>query len=511
MKKRRFFLTFFILLYYTNYDKISIGVNNMGGANGMKQKKLLVVATVVLLGLFLFVANSFADSSNDNSSKGIPQRLAELENWFASLKQSVVSSETDISTLKDNENQQNNQISSLTSLVTSLQHDVSDVKQTIASRDEKISSLEQLTTNQQSQISNLETQVAALQSQIQQLQSNVGHKVSGSMVDSNNKPFFSGIELIDQSGKHYPRSTDDASIGQFSFDNIPDGTYTINFYFPEYAIDAPKQVTVSGSDTTGLVVKLAVPTYTVSGRVLDNSGEPINNQPVLLRDPHNVGGYWQPTASDGSFAMGGLAPGSYTILIGNQNSPLATADITVTDHDIQDFRITSSTGETSQPKVVGTVYGTNGEAVQGVDLRLFDEGGYYGSFTDSNGHYEVNVRETRTYPLIIAEQGYLFGSKSNLTVNSGTPVQVDLTLSLGGTIAGRISYSDGVEAQYVSIKVLDDKGNMVNRIYVNADGSYHLNAPAGVFTLQVETDTGKTLNQSVDVTAGKTLTQNFTL
>jgi hypothetical protein len=95
--------------------------------------------------------------------------------------------------------------------------------------------------------------------------------------------------------------------------------------------------------------------------------------------------------------------------------------------------------------------------------------------------------------------------------NTGTPAQVDLKLSQGGTIAGTISYIDGVQAQYVSIKVLDENNNLVNRIYVNADSSYQLNAPAGTYTLLVETSTGKSLNAPVTVTTGQTLTQNFTL
>jgi hypothetical protein len=178
-----------------------------------------------------------------------------------------------------------------------------------------------------------------------------GHTINGTMVDSNNKPFFSGIELIDENGKHYPRTTGNFNSGQFSFENIPDGTYSVNYNSSQYIISSPKQVTVSGTDITGLIIKLAVPTYTISGQALDNSGSPISGQTILLRDPYNLGGGWQPTGNDGSFTLGGIAPGSYTILIGNPDSPIASADITITDHDIQDLRIIgTNTSDASQTR-----------------------------------------------------------------------------------------------------------------------------------------------------------------
>jgi uncharacterized coiled-coil protein SlyX len=456
----------------------------------MKSKRLLVIMITVLVGLFLFVTNGFADTNNENSPKGVPQRLTDLENLYTSLKQSSVSDQAEISTLKDTISTQNNLISSLTA-------NISDVK---------------------SQVTSLQTQLQQLQSKVEELEArsnppaSVGHTISGTMVDSNNKPFFSGIELIGENGQHYPRTSGDINSGQFSFDHIPDGTYSVHYYYSQYSIASPRQVTVSGTDVTGLIIKLAVPTYTISGQALSNSGSPITEQTITLRDPHNLGGYWQPTGNDGSFTMGGIAPGSYTILIGNPDSPIASADITITDHDITDLRIIgTNTSDASQPKVTGNVFGTDGTPVPGVNLRFFDEGGYYSTSTDNNGHYEINVREARSYPLIVAEQGYMFASKSNITVNTGTPAQVDLKLSQGGTIAGTISYIDGVQAQYVSIKVLDENNNLVNRIYVNADSSYQLNAPAGTYTLLVETSTGKSLNAPVTVTTGQTLTQNFTL
>ncbi|KQX51944.1 MSCRAMM family protein [Paenibacillus sp. Root444D2] len=267
--------------------------------------------------------NGSKDDNAQNSEKGIVQRLGVLEKLLTSL----------------------------TTTVNNLSNDLSSTKETIVAQNNQISSFQQIISSQENEISVLKNQVGTLQSQFQQLQTRVdileansnppaiGHSISGVMVDSNNKPFFSGVQLIDGSGKRYSRSSGDLTNGSFTFTNIPNGTYTINYYFPTYVIDSPNQVTVSGNDVTGVIIKLAVPTYTISGQVVDNSGLPIRNERVLLKDPHNVGGYWQPTGNDGSFTLGGIVPGSYTILIGNLDSPLATANVTVTDYDINDIRI----------------------------------------------------------------------------------------------------------------------------------------------------------------------------
>jgi hypothetical protein len=235
-------------------------------------------------------------------------------------------------------------LTSLTTIVNKLSNDLTSTKETIVSQNNQISSLQQHITSQENDISLLKNQIGTLQSQIQQLQAKVdvlegnpkpptiGHSISGRMVDSNNKSFFSGVQLIDATGKHYHRNSGDPLTGSFSFIDIPDGTYTINYYFQTYQIDSPKQVTVSGNDITGLTVKLAVPTYTISGLALDKSGLPIKNEGVSLRDPNNIGGYWPPTGNDGTFTLVGIAPGTYTISVGN--SPLATAEVTVTDHDL---------------------------------------------------------------------------------------------------------------------------------------------------------------------------------
>jgi peptidoglycan hydrolase CwlO-like protein len=262
------------------------------------------------------------DEKNQNSEKGIAQRVGDLEKLLTSLK----------------------------TIVNKLSNDLTSTKETIVSQNNQISSLQQLISSQENDISVLKNQFGTLQTQFQQLQTKVdvlegnpkppidGHNVSGVMVDSNNKAFFSGIELIDATGKHYHRSSEDLTRGSFSFANIPDGTYSISYYFQTYQIDSPKQIAISGNDVTGLIIKLLVPTYTISGLATDNSGLPIGNERVGLRAPNNIGGYWPPTGNDGTFTLAGIAPGSYMILIGNPDAPLATTDVIVSDHDINDIQ-----------------------------------------------------------------------------------------------------------------------------------------------------------------------------
>lgn len=492
----------------------------------MNKRKPIVFGLVVALGLLLFVANVYA--ANGNSKKGIAERVADIEDLFSHFQQSLISFGGSITALQNADKEQEERISSLSNTVAQLQKDLSSVQNSDSSQHERILSLEQLVANQQNTISGLTSEISSLQQQLQQLQLKVeylennalppaqeSHSISGIMVDSNDHPFFSGFGIINEHGIHYSLSSRNTDSGQFTFSDIPDGTYSIRFYFSTYVVDSPQVITVSGGDINGLVVKLAVPTYTISGKLVDPSGAPIPTQSISLQDRHNLGGYWSPTSNDGSFTLGGIAPGSYTLVFGDPNSPLATVDIVVTDNHIQDVRVTSKTDwESVQTTVTGSVYGADGTPLQGVNLRLHDNGGYYGASTDSAGKFTINVREAGTYQLLTAEQGYFFAAQSQIDVESGIPAQVTLQLIPGGTIQGQIDFQHITTPQYVSVKVLSEDESLINRIYAQtngSNGSYSLNAPPGTYTLLVESDQGSPIYQTIIVSPEQTIIQNFTL
>ncbi|MDB5054973.1 MAG: hypothetical protein JWM44_3023 [Bacilli bacterium] len=275
----------------------------------MKWKKRLVLIGGSLCVLLFFVTVAFA--SNENPQKGIAQRVSDLEVFFADLK----------------------------SKFTSQQHDIVSLNQKVEGQTTVVAEFKRQLTEQQGLFADLKTQLNELQIKVDQLVQNPNpsankHRVSGIMVDANGKSFFSGLELVSLSGMHYHLMENGIDNGTFAFYDIPDGTYNIRFYYDSYPIDSLNQIVVAGSDLSGLTIKLAVPTFTVSGQAKHSNGSPMSNQMVTLKAQGNIGGYWPTTKGDGTFVLNGIAPGTYTLQIGDPNVPVATVEVTVSDHDV---------------------------------------------------------------------------------------------------------------------------------------------------------------------------------
>lgn len=162
----------------------------------------------------------------------------------------------------------------------------------------------------------------------------------------------------------------------------------------------------------------------------------------------------------------------------------------------------------------GTVTDASGNPVSGALIRLYDSGGYYGSSTDQNGHYSINLHNAGPFSLIVSEKGYLVATQSNVMVSTQNPTAtVNLILKEGGTISGQVTYGQGLTVSYSSIKLFDQNNNLVNELFVNADGSYQFNAIPGTYTLELDTYGGSNQTQKVTVNVIKdqTITKNFSV
>jgi uncharacterized coiled-coil protein SlyX len=286
-----------------------------------KKRVLLTGATICLL---LFSITTVSLAAGEGPEKGVAQRLLIIEQFFEDLKTNFTRMKTEINSLK----------------------------KTVEEQESEIIILKGSIVEQQGISTALKIQLDELRSRVDKLEkSEIPHSVSGTMVDSNGKPFFSGFALYGTNGSRF--SISNVNNGTFAFNDIPDGTYNVRFYFGSYTIDSPKQITVAGADITGVTIKLTVPTYSISGQAIKSDGSLLGNHAVTLKDNSgNIGGYWPRTNSDGTFNLQGIAPGQYTLQVGEMLAPVATAFVTITDRDI--------TGMTVQT-VTGSVYLPNGQ------------------------------------------------------------------------------------------------------------------------------------------------------
>jgi protocatechuate 3,4-dioxygenase beta subunit len=154
----------------------------------------------------------------------------------------------------------------------------------------------------------------------------------------------------------------------------------------------------------------------VSGSVSDANGNPVSGVQVLVFCPGDtwVGSYGSSTASDGSYAIGGLRPADCRVVFvppagsglasewfdDAPNRSLAT-DTTVSPAQTV-VGIDAQLGETGA--ISGSVTDANGNPVSGVEVWAFDPGdgffGFDGTSTASDGAYTIGNLRVANYRVV---------------------------------------------------------------------------------------------------------------
>ncbi|MBP3965303.1 S-layer homology domain-containing protein [Paenibacillus lignilyticus] len=155
-----------------------------------------------------------------------------------------------------------------------------------------------------------------------------GYSVSVQVVDVNGEAVNTGVYLRGED-RDYPVTNADREAGIYTFNQIPNGSYKIMFHYSGYKLQTSNKITVKGSNLSKIALRLSVPTYTLRGTAVDAGGNPLADLPVRLITSSNDGSYWPGTDADGEFKLTDIAPGSYTVVIGNASKPAATLAIVV--------------------------------------------------------------------------------------------------------------------------------------------------------------------------------------
>ncbi|AZN43255.1 S-layer homology domain-containing protein [Paenibacillus albus] len=160
-----------------------------------------------------------------------------------------------------------------------------------------------------------------------------GYSVTVKVTDVDGNAVNTGLYLRGAS-KDYPTARNNGDAGIYSFAGIPNGKYEIKFHYAGYVLQTPGTITVNGGNVKQIVLHLAVPTFTVTGKAIDAEGNPIAGARISLVTDSNTGGYWPATDASGGFKLNDIAPGTYTIVVGDTNNPKATAELEVTDGNV---------------------------------------------------------------------------------------------------------------------------------------------------------------------------------
>ena len=270
------------------------------------------------------------------------------------------------------------------------------------------------------------------------------------------EPGYSGVtvQLLDKDGKVIATTTTDKD-GKYSFEHLPDGTYSVKVVKdgvladadqtgdPDTTLDnASKPITLDEKNPTKSDVDFGyVPNNTITGTVYrdDNRDKTINgDEPglervsVQLLDEDGTLLQTLDTAADGSYAFQHLKDGTYTVKVVRSSSikdydqtedPDATVDDTSApytmgpDHSLQE---NVNFGYVPDYSIAGRVYRdsdksgsyTDGEETfSGVTVDLLDKDGHVVATvtTDADGNYSFEKLPAGTYRVKVHTDGDLAG------------------------------------------------------------------------------------------------------
>jgi protocatechuate 3,4-dioxygenase beta subunit len=261
-----------------------------------------------------------------------------------------------------------------------------------------------------------------------------------------------------------------------------DGFYTISGVLSgDYSVVAfAEGYTLEYYDGAGNIVKYATPVEvlapditlgihfaltragSISGRVVDEDGHPIEEAFVWAEAADGSGGNGSTTDAEGYYTITGLVSGDYVVRAQAQGKVPRYFDNAVNYGDASVVTVTASanTGNinfqlTAGGSISGQVIDGEGNPVEGAVLWAID-GNWndFGEvFTDTDGQYTISGLPDGDYRVYVQAEGYAlqyYSAASNYDDASLVTVAapyvtggIDFALTLGGGISGRVTDTEG--------------------------------------------------------------------
>jgi hypothetical protein len=221
----------------------------------------------------------------------------------------------------------------------------------------------------------------------------VGFSISGQVTDGNGDP-LEGVEIDCDCGSTAMSGAD----GNYTITDLITGTYTITPTALNYTF-APITRTVSvPPDATGQDFVGELIAYSISGQVLDGTGDPLMGVVMATND-----GLTATTGLDGNYLFPEVVAGSYTVtavLEGYTFTPTMRIVNLPPDAIGQDF-----VGELLTYIIAGRVADADGNPLPGVRISASDA---YSATTGQQGYYGIAGVLPGTYTLTASLEGYTF-------------------------------------------------------------------------------------------------------
>jgi protocatechuate 3,4-dioxygenase beta subunit len=364
--------------------------------------------------------------------------------------------------------------------------------------------------------------------------------VTGRFSDSGNA--VAATVFIASTDFSYFHSTPTDSGGNYTFTDVPAGSYNVSFQLPsgftQYAFGhldpaSADIITVSGGQTTTVDDSL-VAHGSMSGHVTDSAGNPVANASVEANGVTDSVFAFTTTDATGAYTLPALSGGDYRVSFqASFNTPVQYANNRTSFDQADLIHVTNGAATVEDQSLLptgtlsGTVTDSHGQPVSSAFLFASSPNGLFASgFTAPDGSYSISLFPD-TYTLQIQLPNGLTQYAHNETdpgkadplVVTANQVTVDNETTLPtGVVSGHLLDHDGNPVANASVSL--DTGALSAFGSTDDTGAYSITAFAGTYSLRFDTSFGSEWahNQSsasradpIQVTADTTSTVDETL
>lgn len=195
------------------------------------------------------------------------------------------------------------------------------------------------------------------------------------------------------------------SKGQYVFPRLTEGSYSAKFYKPGYSDTTVASVLLGTAQTKEVNVSLAKTSGRIFGNISSESGQPVGEATVILKNTSN-NTYYALTDNSGNYSAEGLAFGTYTIKVEKPGYKTTDNPVVTISSSASQKIVNISNLIQLNAKISGVVSDEGSLPVPNAEVKISSPEGSTSTVTDNSGRYELAGLANGSYTVEAIKTGY---------------------------------------------------------------------------------------------------------
>ncbi|GAB1765757.1 carboxypeptidase regulatory-like domain-containing protein [Priestia megaterium] len=341
--------------------------------------------------------------------------------------------------------------------------------------------------------------------------------ISGTITSINGAPIGNAsIRVISQNETVLGTALTDQN-GNYVISNLPPGAQTIVVNAPAFSNELSGITLQPGDILENINFSLNPNSGNITGQIINaQTGEAISSAIVVVRLVGGVGVIVANsiTSENGTYFIGGLAPGTYTV-VASENGFASTSVGAVVQSDettLANISLIPSVG-----RITGTITDAGGSPILGMNtqIQVFDQSGTLLKtlLAQYDGTYDILDLLPGSYTLIITAPNFV-AATTNAVVVSDQTTEANITLKLNpAAVTGQVlSDGAGTPVKGALITITDLNGIAVGSGATDLNGNFTvLNLPPATLNISAVAQSFGNNSKSVILTPGEIETTTLSL